>query len=55
MQEENNNKIIIDNSIFNWACLNSNDYYIDQKIEYFNTFLNTLFISHVPNINNTIK
>ena len=42
-------------SRFNWAYLNSNEYNIDQKLEYFNNILNTLFISHVPNINNTIK
>ena len=40
-------------SRFNWAYLNSNDYNIDQKVEYFNNLLNKLFISHVPN--NTIK
>ena len=42
-------------SKFNWEYLNSNDYNIDQKVEYFNNVLNTLFISHIPNINNTIK
>ena len=42
-------------SRFNWEYLNSNDYYIYQKVEYCNNVLNTLFISHVPNINNTIK
>ena len=42
-------------SRFNWEYLNSNDYNIDQKVEYFNKFLNKLFISHIPNINNTIK
>ena len=42
-------------SRFNWAYLNSNDYNIDQKVEYFNNVLNKLFISHIPNINNTIK
>ena len=35
--------------------LNLNDYNIDQKVEYFNNFLNKLFISHIPNINNKIK
>ena len=35
--------------------LNSNDYNIDQKVEYFNNVLNKLFISHFPDINNTIK
>ena len=40
---------------FNWEYLNSNDYNIDQKVEYFNNVLNKLFISHIPNINNTIK
>ena len=40
---------------FNWEYLNSNDYNIDQKVEYFNNILNKLFISHIPNINNTIK
>ena len=42
-------------SKFNWEYLNSNDYNIDQKVEYFNNVLNKLFISHIPNINNTIK
>ena len=42
-------------SRFNWEYLNSNDYNIDQKVEYFNNVLNKLFISHIPNINNTIK
>ena len=42
-------------SRFNWEYLNSNDYNIDQKVEYFNKVLNKLFISHIPNINNTIK
>ena len=42
-------------SRFNWAYINSNDYNIDQKVEYFNNVLNKLFISHIPNINNTIK
>ena len=42
-------------SRFNWEYLNSNDYNIDQKVEYFNNILNKLFISHIPNINNTIK
>ena len=42
-------------SRFNLAYLNSNDYNIDQKVEYFNNVLNNLFISHIPNINNTIK
>ena len=42
-------------SKFNWAYQNSNDYNIDQKVEYFNNVLNKLFISHIPNINNTIK
>ena len=42
-------------SRFNWAYINSNDYNIDKKVEYFNNFLNKLLISHVPNINNTIK
>ena len=41
-------------SRFNWAYLNSNDYNIDQKVEYFNNVLKKLFISHIPNINNTI-
>ena len=40
-------------SRFNWAYLNSNDYNIDQKVEYFNNVLN--YLSHVSNINNTIK
>ena len=35
---------------FNWAYLNSNDYNIDQKVEYFNNVLNKLFISNIPNI-----
>ena len=42
-------------SKFNWEYLNSNDYNIDQKVEYFNNVLNKLFISHIPNINNIIK
>ena len=42
-------------SRFNWAYLNSNDYNIDQKVDYFNNVLNKLLLSHVPNINNTIK
>ena len=42
-------------SRFNWAYINSNDYNIDQKVEYFNNILNKLFISHIPNINNKIK
>ena len=42
-------------SRFNWEYLNSNDYNIDQKVEYFNNVLNKLFISHIANINNTIK
>ena len=42
-------------SRFNWEFLNSNDYNIDQKVEYFNTVLNKLCISHIHNINNTIK
>ena len=51
--------IIYHLSRFNWEYLNSNDYNIDQKVEYFNNVLNKLFISHIeydiPNINNTIK
>ena len=42
-------------SRFNWEYLNSNDYNIDLKVEYFNNVLNKLFISHIPNIINTIK
>ena len=42
-------------SRFNWEYLNSNDINIVQKVEYFNNVLNKLFISHIPNINNTIK
>ena len=42
-------------SRFNLEYLNSNDYNIDQKVEYFNNVLNKLCISHIPNINNTIK
>ena len=42
-------------SRFNWEYLNSNDYNIDQKVEYLNNVLNKLFISHIPTINNTIK
>ena len=26
-----------------------------KEVEYINNVLNTLFISHIPNINNTIK
>ena len=47
---------IVKVSVLGYFPLHSNDYNIDQIVEYFNNVINTLFISHVKsNINNKIK